>query len=110
MCKVEHAKIELLDFKDGGARLTIDKCNVMKEQKCDEIIDAVYKTVETDIQIGKADRKKLGRDTKFLLKQRNKLEIENGILVRKTNHFKQIVLPKIFHPLVYTELHEKLAI
>ena len=90
-------------------KLTPMSLDVMKEQKCDDVIAPVYRMVETDTKIGKGDRKKLGRDTKILLKQISKLEIDHGVLMRKTNHCKQIVLPKMFHPLVYTELHEKLA-
>ena len=73
------------------------------------LIAPVYKIMEAGTQIGKAGRKKLSRDTNTLLKQRNKLEIEDGILVRKTNNFRQLVLPKVFHSLVYTELHEELV-
>ena len=73
------------------------------------LIAPVYKIMEAGTQIGKTGRKKLSRDTNTLLKQRNKLEIEDGILVRKTNNFRQLVLPKVFHSLVYTELHEELV-
>ena len=107
--KVDHAKIELLDIRDGGKMIRINKVDLMKEQKWDEVIAPVYKIMEAVTQIGKVGRKKLSRDTNTLLKQRNKLEIEDGILVRKPNNFRQLVLPKVFHSLVYTELHEKLA-
>ena len=65
-CTVGHAKIELLDIRDeGGGQITIDKVDVMKEQKCDDVIAPVYRMVETDTKIGKDDRKKLGWDTKI---------------------------------------------
>ena len=44
-----------------------------------------------------------------MLRQSSKLSIVDGVLVRKTNHWSQIVLPKKFHDLVYKELHVKLA-
>ena len=35
--KVDHAKIELLDIRDGGEGIRIDKVDLMKEQKWDEV-------------------------------------------------------------------------
>ena len=49
------------------------------------------------------------KNGKVLLKQLSKLEIENGVLIRRTNRFKQIVVPSKYHNVVYTELHIKLA-
>ena len=37
------------------------------------------------------------------------MSFENGILIRKTKTLKQIVLPERFHPVVYSELNQKLA-
>ena len=34
---------------------------------------------------------------------------EDGVLIRKTAKYRQIVLPQQFHQLVYSELHEKMA-
>ena len=45
----------------------------------------------------------------MLLRQLDKLSIVDGILMRKTASFTQIVLPEKFHHLVYKELHEKLS-
>jgi transposase InsO family protein len=53
--------------------------------------------------------KTLSKDVKVLLRQIGKLNIDNGILMRNTANYTQIVLPEIFHKLVYEELHEKLA-
>ena len=38
-----------------------------------------------------------------------KLFVRDGVLMRKTATYEQIVLPKEFHGMVYVELHEKLA-
>ena len=108
--KVEQANIEMLEFKDFNIEQNvIDKFHIIKEQISDDVISPVYKMLKNGTKIEKTERKKLSRDSKFLLKQWKKLEIENGVLVRKTKNLTQIVLPKVFHQLVYTELHENLA-
>ena len=54
-------------------------------------------------------RKSLSKESAALLRQSKKLQVVDGILVRKTNHWSQIVLPKKYHNLVYQELHVKLG-
>ena len=38
-----------------------------------------------------------------------KLKLENGVLIRKTVQYKQLVLPEKHHHLVMVELHENMA-
>ena len=101
VCTVSRAKVELLNF-GNTEQVKFQKSDVIKEQQSDDVIGPIYKIVEMGSQIDKIERQKLGRDSKILLKQLNKLYIEDGVLMRKTTNLKQIVLPKTFHQLVYT--------
>ena len=51
----------------------------------------------------------LSRGSKLLMQNFGKLVLENGILLHKTSKSSQIILPKKFRQLIYTELHEKMA-
>ena len=88
----------------------ISKIDIMNNQKEDDIISPVYMMLSQQKEnLSRSERKGLQKNSNILMKQRNKLEIEDGILIRRTKTLKQIVLPKKFHSLVYHELHEKLA-
>ena len=52
---------------------------------------------------------KLPRKSVALLHQFPKLEVEDGVLVRRMNTRTQIVLPYHYHPLVFQELHTKMG-
>ena len=51
----------------------------------------------------------LSHESKVLMRNFNKLKVENGVLFRETVKFRQVVLPKQFHQLVFDELHCKLG-
>ena len=51
----------------------------------------------------------MGRETKILHRQIQKLYLEDGVLKRRTAKYVQIVLPETFRKLVYEELHVKLG-
>ena len=65
--------------------------------------------IENGMKLKICEKKCMNKESVILMKQTKKLSIEEGVLVRKTAKFKQIVLPQKFHYLVYSELHEKLA-
>ena len=60
-------------------------------------------------QWDKTEMKQLGKESRILVMQRAKLCMNNGVLMRKTKTQTQIVLPKVYHDLVYSELHEKMS-
>ena len=56
------------------------------------------------------ERRNLSFLTKSLLREWNKLEIDDsGLSYRKTSKCKQLVLPKKFHNIVFIELHNELG-
>ncbi len=88
---------------------SFSKPEIAEAQSTDNVIGPVYNFVKNGLKPTKEQRKNLSKDTKILLKQLPKLSIENQVLVRSITSSKQIVLPKSFHHVVYSELHEKLA-
>ena len=106
---VQQLSVEMLSA-DEPSGLRLSPAEIMAEQRVDEVIKPVYDIVLNGGVVDRNNRKQLGKDSNVLLKQLNKLTIdENGVLVRKTQTFNQIVLPKKYHPIVYSELREKLG-
>ena len=105
---VQQLNVEMLSVEEQSG-LRISSEDMMEAQRTDEVIKPVYEILLKGGSLSKAERKQLGRDTNILLKQLKKLSILDGVLVRKTKSFNQIVLPKKFHSIVYSELHEKLG-
>ena len=105
---IEHVAVESVEVQEETVGV-ISKEELMMAQQEDEIIGSVYDTIKTGRKIKPAERKGMKKDVKILLKQWRKLRIVNGVLMRETANFNQIVLPEKFRRMVYSELHEKLA-
>lgn len=82
--------------------------NLVKAQEDDPVIGPVREYVRT----GKWPRLK-GRgwhdDVSVLRRARSKIEIVEGLLYRKSVARSQLVLPTLFHKLIYKELHEEMG-
>ena len=83
--------------------------DLARKQQQDETIAPVYKAVSEGKRLSRKEGKALSRSSKLLLRNFGKLFIRNGVLMRKTVKYEQVVLPSDFYHLVYVELHEKLA-
>ena len=106
---IEHCSVESVEFISDVRGTKIPNKTLIVEQKSDDIISPIYTKLETNVDFTRTERKFLKSESKILLKQWKNLKFEDGVLVRQTKNLKQIVLPSIFHSLVYTEFHEKLA-
>ena len=106
---VTTVDVSSLSVGVGEAAERIPRDDVIAAQKADDVIGPVYMFVESGVLPNKVQREQLSSESKILLKQSKQLLLEGGLLLRNTKSFKQIVLPKIYHQTVYTELHEKLA-
>ena len=73
------------------------------------LIGPIYHYVLMKHRPDQVELQKLSRSSRILLKSFAQLRIENGILLRATKKFQQIVLPTCFHDMVYTELHDRMA-
>ena len=88
----------------------IDPKEVRLAQLQDATVGAIMELVEKGTYPSKPERKLLERGKKTLLNQWRCLQLnKDGVLVRKTKHRTQLVLPAKYRQLVYTELHEKMG-
>ena len=106
--KKVYSNVNVLDIGiDEG--LKIGKEDLMRGQQEDSVVGDVYRMVRDNRKVNLNEKRKWSQDVKALMRQRGKMMIKDGILLRYTTKFTQIVLPEKFHKLVYEELHEKLA-
>ena len=83
---------------------------VKAAQRSDPNIGEVLKFIEAGVYPSKREKKLLEKNTKTLLNQWKCLEInEHGVLIRKTKHRTQLVLPAKYKQVVFEELHEKMG-
>ena len=106
---IANVKIESIELKSDVRCEKISNEELIEAQKKDEVISPIYTMIENKLKCSRAERKVLNKESIMLMKQFKKLKIEDGILVRRTEKLKQIVLPRKFHSFIYSEFHEKLA-
>ena len=88
----------------------VSRKELMEAQKSDVTIGPVLELVKSGIRPQRDVWSQLSRGSKLLMRNFAKLKMsEDGVLMRKTTKYNQIVLPQQFHQLVYSELHEKMA-
>ena len=87
----------------------ITKTELGKKQSEDSVVGPVYKSIALGDRPKKNEWSKLNRRAKLLFHQWRKLSIKDGVLVRNTQQYQQIVLPESFHPFVFSELHQKMG-
>ena len=106
-----HVNIETLSFQENNSNPVkkIDVIELIEAQKADDVIGPVYNALLSKERFSNKTVKEFSRASQLLLRQNNKMVLEKGVLVRKTVLASQIVLPKIYHNLVYEELHGKLG-
>ena len=98
---VIRADIGSLEFEIGeqciGRKKIVTETEMRKAQKEDLVIAPVFEVVEKMYKLGKSEVNDLNKESRILLKQNKKLYVEEGILMRKTKKFNQIV----FHDSVF---------
>ena len=87
----------------------VPKEELRRRQKEDEVIGPVYKAVAAGMKPMKNDWKELSWKSKVLMKNFKKLSLVDGILMRKTVKYMQIVLPVDYHQMVFVQLHERMG-
>ena len=88
----------------------IENVDLIGKQKGDLVVGPVYKAVAIGKRPNKEVWVKLGRKSKVLLQQFSKLSIaEDGLLRRRTDKYTQIVLPEVYHDLLFAALHQKMG-
>ena len=105
-----YGNIETLSFQEDNSNIKqIDVNELSEEQKADDTIGPVYNALLSKEHFTPKTLKQFNRSSQLLLRQKKKIMLEKGVLVRKTVSNTQIILPKVYHNLVYEELHEKMG-
>ena len=93
----------------GKETLKIDQDELKKAQQDDDVVGVVYKAVLENQYPSRKKVRLWNKGSRLMLHHFKKLKIQNGILVRSTSSFSQIVLPKMYHELVFKHLHDNLG-
>lgn len=97
----------------GMVREAIDQLDseeIKLAQEEDEIIKVALPLVRSGRRPDKEERKGMNQKEKALINQLKKLELNaKGVLIRRSDHGVQIVLPEKYKRVVYKELHEKMG-
>ena len=88
---------------------TISHDELAEEQRADEAISELIKLKEAGTPLTDEIRKAASGATKRLFHEWGKLVMENGILYRRANGRKQLVLPAKYKDLVLKKLHNDMA-
>ena len=104
-----NVSVSQLQLSTPDPIIPVNMEEIIQNQVNDAVVGPVYQAVLNGFRPDKKTWDRLDRKSKLLMQQFEKLTIENKILYRTTTHYKQIVLPEIYHQIVYTELHEKMA-
>lgn len=114
--KAAHEKdvpwIGALQIDEGNADPVVSEIisaispeNVQAVQQEDQAIKEVMSLKLRKWTPNVRDRRNMNRQTRSLLYEWNKLEMEEGILYKLTDHHKQLVLPEKLKSLVLKALH-----
>ena len=101
--------VDKLSLDPDGEIVTVSLEELQKEQQTNEVTSPVYRAVLAGSRPSRKEWKELSRGSKLLMRNFGKLAVKNGVLVRKTAKYVQVVLPEKYHDLVFVELHQKMA-
>ena len=103
-------RVENLELKADAEVVPISREKLKSEQMNDEVVGPVYKAVVTGVRPNRKGWSELNSESRVLMRSFAKLKVSgDGVLVRETAKFRQIVLPSCFHELIYDELHKKMG-
>ena len=110
VCNIQPIDVKVLDCPVLPSDMKpISSAELGKAQSEDSVVGPVYRAVALDIRPKKKEWLELSRKSKLLCQQWGKLSLEDGVLMRKTQRYSQVVLPEAYHSLVFTELHQKMG-
>ena len=101
--------VNSLTLKPDGEITKVSAQELRQKQDSDEVVGPVLKAVLLGSRPSRKGWAELNQGSKLLMRNFKKLFVRDGVLMRRTTKYEQIVLPKEFHQLVYVELHVKLA-
>ena len=77
---------------------TFDHDELVEAQRADPIIGPVIRLKETNKTLTDKDRQGVNGTTRKMMHEWSRLQIENGLLYRKTSQRRQFVLPTLYKP------------
>ena len=90
--------------------VTIDLKELKAAQMTDQILKPVYEAVLRGAKPKVKILKSLSRRSRQILRYFQNLSLDdNGLLIKKTKTSTQIILPKEYHHIVYTERHQNMG-
>ena len=110
---VKALSVEVADqlvLKATMKELSVESKELQKNQMKDEVIGPVVQYVVEGKRPKRHEWRKFSKDSRTLAKSFGKLFFNKaGILMRRTERYQQVVLPKCYHQLVHKELHEDMG-
>lgn len=107
------AALQLTDENDEtdlpDSVMTIMPENIRAAQQEDTAIKEIVSLKQRDWSPNEKDKRNMCKETRRLLYEWNKLVVENGLLFRKTELNRQLVLPEKLKPLVLKSLHDDMG-
>ncbi len=108
--QVSHIDVSICELSVADEEVMhVSEEELIKEQGEDDVVGPVVKYVVSGVKPNRAGWNELSRDSRILMRSFGKLKMVDGVLIRETAKYQQLVLPKKFHQVIYTELHEKMA-
>ena len=109
LADVRHVSVSQLTLDDQTPTVAIPRDEIIWEQKLDEVIAPVYAAVQCQIRPKRRGWAQLSPSSRILMQNFGRLKLIDGVLTRVTKQQNQVVLPLKYRPVVYRELHEKMA-
>lgn len=88
---------------------TISHDDLVKAQREDQAIDKIIELKESNTKLTDDIRQTVSGATRKLLHEWSKLQLEDGLLYRRTNQQKQLVLPLKHRPVSLKYLHDEMC-
>ena len=99
----------LHDLTSSSPLKLVSKEELGQKQSEDNVIGPVYEAKMVGQRPSKVAVSSWSRKSKLLLQQWNRLSVRDGVLLRKTQRYTQIVLPEQYHQVIYKELHAEMG-
>ena len=106
---VNGVSVAALTLDANEEIVAVSREELKRAQIGDEVISSVYKAVAAGCKPKREEWKELSWKSKILMKNFGKLSLINGVLMRKTVKYNQLVLPRAYHQMVFTQLHERMG-
>lgn len=94
---------------DTGTFPVISCKELSDEQRKDPVISKMLELKENNRDLTDEVRRTLDKSTRKLSREWSRLQVENGLLYRKTPSRKQLVLPAIYKQTVLSHLHDNMG-